>query len=734
MMATSSPTSPPPPHRALLLALALGLLGSAALTGCGGAPAAFSTRYPDNAHDDIAVLLRRLEAAGNRPAGTVAVGITAEPKKVYAVDMTSGRVLWESPAAATSEPIIAGEAVVFDTASGLVGLDLKSGAPRFTASLEVGKLQGAGGDGPLVAFTDTKGGGTLARSELVLVRGASVAWRREMDAQIGVPTVIGNTVLVPWASQYLSALDAVSGTEIARIRVGDGVIGHALPEGDGVYIGSNHGVAPITASVGSGQIRSGGFFGLPPKDLPGRPQLLRDVYGEAGVQTAESARHRIRLAWQPVQAGAGKVGAQDNTVYLVFYRFVLALDPADYALRWIHVHGTDIVGATGQAGGVAIADAKGGLATLGAASGKVVWQADTGKASTVVHLPRGGGHVEAGQPPSSDELREGLLAAAQDADTRLVPARLWAVDELSKTKDATATLGLIGLCDDTSTAAPVKAQACASLKGREIGADHLLTALGRHAGHLEGTKPPPVAALAKAAASLNEKRAVPLLVTHLADAQTPSRELRGLVESLAKLGDPSAIEPLTRFLQLYHADPIDEHLVGALEVIPGALVDLEATTSIEALRAVASDQLGSEPVRAKAEEALKILEAKKALAEKAAADAAAGKGGDAAAAAEQAAAKKPDPIDKPRPTHLSTEMINSALLPVRKELRACLTKGPKPHFQARVVLVIEDGKVLMVSVVPKELQACVEPLARAQTFPKTRVIKAERVTYTLKRK
>jgi hypothetical protein len=48
-------------------------------------------------------------------------------------------------------------------------------------------------------------------------------------------------------------------------------------------------------------------------------------------------------------------------------------------------------------------------------------------------------------------------------------------------------------------------------------------------------------------------------------------------------------------------------------------------------------------------------------------------------------------------------------------------------------MVVEDGAVLMVSVVPAELQSCVEPLVLPQPFPKTRFPKKERLTHIIKR-
>ena len=49
------------------------------------------------------------------------------------------------------------------------------------------------------------------------------------------------------------------------------------------------------------------------------------------------------------------------------------------------------------------------------------------------------------------------------------------------------------------------------------------------------------------------------------------------------------------------------------------------------------------------------------------------------------------------------------------------------------MLAIEEGEALMVSVLPAELQGCVEPLVKRQKFPRTRVPKREQVTYMIKR-
>ena len=700
----------------------------ATLSACAGTPPAFSTRYPDNREADIEVLLQRIEAAGSREPGTVAVGVTAAPMQLFGFDLATKSELWRRPVAAVSEPMLAGDTVVIATDSAVEGYDLRSGNPRFSVSHGGRALRGAGGDGQLTVFALGEGMGTFARSEVILVRGGSTAWRRDVESQVGVPTVVGSQVLVPWSNQYLSAIDVVTGNELARVRVRDGVISHALRDRGNVYVGSQHGVTRVTASIGSGTLKGAGYLTLPAEDLPGRPLLLFDVYTQSTAQRPDSARHSIGLEWQPTTVDAIRIGMQDDNVYLRFYRMVFALSPKDYSVRWVHMHDHDLVGARAQPGGLVFGDQTGSIGFLGAQSGELTWHQKGKGPTTVMKLPRGGGGG-AGNAPSETALRSRLLAAAQDTDARLVPGRLLAVKHLSRMPDAEATANLIALCDDDRLAPPVNKAACAALRDRTIGEDHLLTALERHAGYLEGTSSPPVGALARAAAAQGEKRAVPLLLAHLKDPGTRSRDLAPMVQSLLLLGDRSVAEPLSDFLQLYHADPIDEDLVKALELIPHALVKLSGPVAIPVLENVAYDELGSFVVRQKARIALGMLQEQQRAAEASEAKDQRQQEADAAAEPRKPA---PNPADF-RPTHLTTELVNNALLPVRDELQGCLKKAPKPVYQSRVVLVVEDGQVLMVSVLPKELQGCVEPLVRSQQFPRTRNIKKERLTYTLKR-
>jgi hypothetical protein len=222
-----------------------------------------------------------------------------------------------------------------------------------------------------------------------------------------------------------------------------------------------------------------------------------------------------------------------------------------------------------------------------------------------------------------------------------------------------------------------------------------------------------------------------MLVAHLKDPETRSQDLPDLVSSLRALEDRSASQPLGDFLALYHADAVDEHVVRALELVPDALVHLSGPVAAPVLQAVADDELGVASVRASAKAALAALEAQTGAAEaaQAAAVAETTKEAEAAVAAQTAT---PTPVEV-RPSHLTSDHVTAALLPSREKLQACLKEAKPPQFQARVVLMIEDGDAKMISVMPVELQGCIEPLIAGVAFPRTKVIKRERLTYIVKR-
>jgi outer membrane protein assembly factor BamB len=697
---------------------------------CAGTHGAFSPRFGDNEEGQLATLIQRLKAAPAKPVPPIAVGVGSDGSVIFGYDLENRRVLWKQPAKPRYSPIVAGASVVTQEGDQIVGRDLQTGRLRFSVTAGGGTLVGADGAGAAVLFSVTAGQGTFAKSRVLLMVDSTKRWTRELTAPVGAPALDGEVALVPWNRQYLSGLRVDDGEEFARLRVRDGVISHAFVTGGQAYAGSASGIAALTEDTISGGLTKGPHYVPPKEELPGRPEFLRDAYAALPLATPESAQNRIRLVFRPQLSDPRAVALADGNLYLMFYRFVFALDQKDLALKWVYAHEADLVGASVSDYGVVLADMRGEVLQLAARSGRVVFKQHNALPSVAVEFPRvltglGGGAGEG--PPSEADVRQQLTAAAQDPDSRLVPMRLLAVKLLAQLDDPEATASLLGLCDDELTTIAVRKAACGLLPNRKLGTEYILAALTRHAKYLDGTTSPPVGALAKAAAAQNEKRAVPLLVAHLEDPSTPAQTLGAVVTALGDLGDASAIEPLTDFLKLYHADPVDEHVARAVELVPAALTKLEGQGAREALTLVINDPLGAELVRDRAQRALAALDEQNTAAEK---DPEAEK-----LAAEQAAEKEAAEANKPPPPpqYTSVDVIAKTLLPVRDQIQTCIKSAKPDQFQARLLIMVEDGQLLMVTVTPSQLQSCIEPLVRSQNFPRPQISKREQVSYIIKR-
>jgi outer membrane protein assembly factor BamB len=702
------------------LALVLGL------AACAGTPSAFATRYTDNDEPALRELMRQAEAGATRSTPAIAAGVSSAGN-LFAYDLGAKRVLWQVAAHSQFAPLLAGNAIVIQEAGRIVGLDVKTGTPRFQFDTGGMQLVGADGVADRAVITLTSGQGTFAKSRVVFVNGATREWTHTLAFPVGVPALTGEIVLVPWSNQYLSGLYVKSGDEFARLRVREGVISHAFVSRGHVFVGSQHGIALLTQELLLGNLASGPHYEPPAEELPGRPAFLRDAYAAAPLPTPDSANSRVRLSWESDLTAARQLGLAGDNLYLIFYRFVFALDPRSLQLRWVHTNDVDLVGARAQTDGIVIADARGALSYLSASSGTPLWREQNGPPSVALEFPSEQSAIGAaatGAVPKVD-LRRQLAQAAEDPDSRLVPVRLLAVQLLAKLADPGATADLLTLCEDDRTTVAIRKAACNALRERSVGNEHVLRALERHGSYLAATSAPPVGALAKAATAQKETRAAPLLIAHLKDPNTPTQGLPEVVQALGELGDVSAVQPLSQFLLLYHADPVDEHLARALAQVPAALLRLQGVAARELLARIAEDPLGAESARGAAQQAIaKIDELPK------------GTETDQAAAAQLAAAAAAEPAapEAPKaPAHITVDVIKQVLLPVHDPLQTCIRDAKPDVFQARVVLVVEDGQTLMVSVLPEQLQTCIEPLVRSQTFPVTQTSQRERVTYVIKR-
>ena len=697
----------------------LAALAVAVLPACGGgSSAAFSLTYPDNRAEDLDAVLSAISTAPPRQDPAVIVGAATD--QVFAFDLRAGRLLWRHPAHPRSMPQLAGDAVVIHDEGGVVVRDLQSGAVRLTYDDEAMHLIGADGSGGVGAFVLSTGGGVGAHSRLVVLRDGSLDWDVAVDQALGVPAVLAGMVFVPWNNQNLSILDAASGREVARVRIPDSVIGTAFVRDNVVYVGQDavYRIGPELARGGPGA-----RFAPAPAELPGQPAFLVNAFQPP--PTANSAVHSVRLVFCPAPEGPD-LGLTDGHLYLAFYKLIFALDPSGEDVAWIYLHPRDIVGALAQPGGLWLVDDSGGVVFVGAQDGLVRFSGSIGVTPTSA-LVRAGDFDPSGQPQgASRPVIEQLLAAAQGTDARLVPARTLAITMLARHGEPEVTGHVITLCDDGSLAPMVRSAACESLAGRSSGAEQVMAALERHAAFLEGTRAPPVGALADAAARMGDTRVVPLLIAHLRDPETPSEDLPAVFAALKALGDANAAASIRDFLRLYHADDMDENTRTTLVAAIDALVSLTGPVARETLDEIATDPLAIVPVRVKAREAIAALDRQAAEAQQAEEQ--------AGAEVEPPPEEVEPPAEAPPPDRITPAIMDGILGPIRRELTQCLQSSEGRPRSARIVMRVDgSGGIEQLAITPESVQGCLEPLIRARTYPANPRHQRQQIIHTLRR-
>jgi hypothetical protein len=255
------------------------------------------------------------------------------------------------------------------------------------------------------------------------------------------------------------------------------------------------------------------------------------------------------------------------------------------------------------------------------------------------------------------------------------------------------------------------------LIGRKNGEASVLAALRVRASFLEGTPAPPVGPLAQAAAKMQIKQAGPLLVSHIEDPNTSSRDLVGAFQAIETLGERSSAPSVERFVRLHHAEPEGSELAPPLAAALHALGALRGPHERATLVDVAADPLTPKSTRDEAQAALAIMDAPP----------------PKAAGEKVETRSEPPPQDEvqtdPRAYALTPELVRKTIWPLRDRLGRCLSLDPSHPKSGRTSLVIDgQGRVEGVFVLPVSLQGCVEPLLRETHFPSTRLGR-QRVTH-----
>jgi len=532
------------------------------LAACGGGMMSgrmepFASSYPDNIGGDLDRALARLSSGPRPTKSAVLVAGVPGRDEVVGWDLSAGRKLWSAHRKVEARPIVSQGLAIFPSGGSIVALDVRTGRLRFEVDSEGREFRGAAVCPSTKQMYVTLGGATTTqldedagRSVLVAVSDTgSVRWREEVDRTVGAPAALGGLVLVPWDQQYLSALEGENGNEIARVRSTDDVIRFVTATNEGVYYGAK-GIYRLTPRSAGGT--QGGADRIAPDlgEVPGDATIGADTFAP---RPARGARDRIRFHWRAAEGAATGVSLQGDAIYFQYFRYLFAFAP-DGSLRWVHRHAHDLVTAYPLPDGIVVAGEDGSLGLLTADTGQVVWTGSMGTAIEVAEIDASGFAPPRSAPGEDSGLRARLLELAYDTDNRMVPARQFAIRRLAKIEDAAITGDLIEIASRRSLAPGVRQTAGQMLLDRTTGQAELLAALGRHYSFLDGIEAPPVGIIARAAARMEARDALPALLAHLEDHETEAVALPDLVAAIKTLGDATAAPGLLEFLTRYHAD------------------------------------------------------------------------------------------------------------------------------------------------------------------------------------
>lgn len=579
--------------------LALGLLVAAAAVGaasCAGEsarPRLFSTDWLDDQGKSIGEVAARLRSAKPVAGVDVAVAVAgAKADKLVGLPL-SGGAPWTFQHGLDTRPVVTGGVVVGSGAGEVFALDAATGKRLWARPNAGGTMLGAGDDGAVTAVTLAKGSGSTV---LVIGRDGSVKRTIETEKQVGDPAVVGGVVFVPWANQYISAIDATTGDEIGRVVVRDKV-SRALTVGGALYFGE---LAYVRFDDKIAQASRGGAnrVAIPARELPGTPRLL--VPGTEKLPPVANARDRDRLFGRP-SAPEGPLAIDSGHFYASYFRLVIGFESTRGQLAWVHTHASDVIGGEAVPGGLLLCDEDGKIAVLDARTGQVskelsfgepikscVAQADGFRAPPST----GGGPALGAQITEAVSNREATLATAQ----RLLLRELGTLPEESATKT------LIDIASDPRSAPVLVADARAAIATRRNGASFMLASLGKHYDFLRDVlASPPVGPIADALAAMKEVKGAPLLASHLLDPADTEDDVKRAAAALATLATKDELPTLRQFFAMYRGTAESEEISLAVASAGEAVLRLDPKEGRALVEAASKDPMTSSVARSRLE-------------------------------------------------------------------------------------------------------------------------------------
>jgi outer membrane protein assembly factor BamB len=564
-------------------------LASQGCAGVAGRPKTFSTDWVDDGGKSMEAVQARLRGA--RPVSGVDLVVSVTGSEGIAGTPLGGGAPWTAKHALDARPIIAGDVVVVSGGNEVAALDAVTGTKLWARPTGGLSVLGAGDDGRLTAVSLSRGNGSTL---LIVGRDGSMKRQIETDKAIGSPAVVAGVVFVPWAGQYVSAIDAATGDELGRAVLRDKV-SRALTYGGALWFGE---AALVRFDDRLGLATRGGAtrVTLPARELPGTPRLT--IPGTERVPPVANARDLDRLFARPAPDAAP--GLDSGRFYASYYRLAFGLDANGGRLAWVRTNGSDFVGGDAVPGGLVLCDESGKITALDAQSGQTTQQLDVGSPIKSCVVSASSFRVppaKAAPPPLVAQIadavmtREATLAAAQ----RLL------LKELAGLGDESATKALIELASDPRAVPVLVADARQALAARRNGASFMLAALGRRYDFIHDVlSSPPVGPIAAALAAMKETRAAPLLASQLLEPQITNDDVKRAAAALVVLATEKELPPLRQFFAMYRGTAPDEIAI-AVGSAAEAMLRVDPKGSRSMIEAAAKDSITVPVARARLE-------------------------------------------------------------------------------------------------------------------------------------
>jgi outer membrane protein assembly factor BamB len=744
--------------RAFLLASLVIFCFGAAGEICGAffetTAAAFDSKYPDNKIEDARPVLQALGApetptAPDNSAGKpIAVMLAdGDPRTLVAWDLVGGQPLWKITPPVQSELTAEDNLLIFQSGYEVAGVDLSTGQELWRVEIEEGwDYYGSAVDGGLAFVAMGVGGhepGAYSNGRLVALKAHSGNRKWDISSGgglLGDPSAEDGYVFVPWDRQKIAVLLASEGEEKLRLRADDFTINYVRSGPAGVHYGSmpsGNNLPSLfhfdeTSMTGTREGTNSFTPQLEP--VPGDPGFKRDAF--ARPISGRSASEKIRFHWQPIAAPGQPIAFSDGLYYLHYWRYVIAFDAGTHRVRWTYRSSEDLESMDAVVGGVIGVDSNGRLFFVDAASGNEIWSQDTGmKVLTAVFDANGFRPAGGGGAPEDPLI--GLGEILWDKDNRMMPIRSYAAFLMADIPKPEVTRDLLAVYSDAQVPKGLRDSVVQALKKRTTGSEYLVEALHMRYDFLEQTQAPPMGVVAPALVNMEERAAVPGLLSHLMNHETPVEDLREIAVAIDALGDPSVAGTLTQFLILYHADSSFIGHEDALAAVAQALLDHGGQAGKQAVAEIRDDPQTLPELQTMLRD---ILDPD------AAAKAAARASEEARRKAEQEAQRKADAEAQSaaaaaaaRPNSLTRDQINQTIAENQEVLKPCVQSalGRMPTLrQIRMKFVItgETGKASNLQILPANLpglQQCLANGLASIEFPRFKNLR-QPATYLIK--